>query len=304
MVCYNKGNVRRQKYAEFEDFGWLRSGARGKAEGECPLYAAEDRNDVLQQEAVKTMYQFESIVRYSEIGENGTLSLAAMMNYLQDCSTFQSEKEGAGLEWLKAKDRAWLLCGWQIELRRLPRFKEKIAIQTRPYSFAGMLGYRTFDIVSEHGESLVWANSVWCYVQPSVSRPVRLTQEDMDPYLPLDPAPVQPAERKLKMPAGGKTMETFPVRREHLDTNHHVNNGQYIMLASDYLPDGFEISEIRAEYRSQARLGDRMTPVVVRENNRVTVQLGDGEKKVYAVIAFASRKTERSGETANEQEYV
>ena len=76
------------------------------------------------------------------------------------------------------------------------------------------------------------------------------------------------------------------------------------MLASDYLPDGFEISEIRAEYRSQARLGDRMTPVVVRENNRVTVQLGDGEKKVYAVIAFASRKTERSGETANEQEYV
>ena len=37
------------------------------------------------------MYQFDSRVRYSETGENGELTLTGMINYLQDCSTFQSE---------------------------------------------------------------------------------------------------------------------------------------------------------------------------------------------------------------------
>ena len=36
------------------------------------------------------MYTFESRVRYSEMDEFGKLSVTGIMNYLQDCSTFQS----------------------------------------------------------------------------------------------------------------------------------------------------------------------------------------------------------------------
>ena len=41
------------------------------------------------------MYTFGSRIRYSETDEYGKLTLTGIMNYLQDCSTFQSE------------DRAW-----------------------------------------------------------------------------------------------------------------------------------------------------------------------------------------------------
>ena len=37
------------------------------------------------------MYEFNSRVRYSEIDHHGTLTLPALINYFQDCSTFQSE---------------------------------------------------------------------------------------------------------------------------------------------------------------------------------------------------------------------
>ena len=37
------------------------------------------------------MYTFDSRVRYSETDEEGNLSVVGIMNYLQDCSTFQSE---------------------------------------------------------------------------------------------------------------------------------------------------------------------------------------------------------------------
>ena len=37
------------------------------------------------------MYEFNSRVRYSEIDHHGTLTLPALINYFQDCSSFQSE---------------------------------------------------------------------------------------------------------------------------------------------------------------------------------------------------------------------
>ena len=49
------------------------------------------------------MYTFDSRVRYSETDENGKLAPLALMNYLQDCSLFQSEALGVGLQRLKEK---------------------------------------------------------------------------------------------------------------------------------------------------------------------------------------------------------
>ena len=47
------------------------------------------------------MYQFDSRVRYSETDEQGRLSVTGILNYLQDCSTLQSEDIGLGIEYLK-----------------------------------------------------------------------------------------------------------------------------------------------------------------------------------------------------------
>lgn len=43
-------------------------------------------------------YSFSGRVRYSEIGENGLLTLPGILNYFQDCSTFQSEEVGLGID--------------------------------------------------------------------------------------------------------------------------------------------------------------------------------------------------------------
>ena len=37
------------------------------------------------------MYQFQSRIRYSEVDSEGRLTMASLINYFQDCSTFQSE---------------------------------------------------------------------------------------------------------------------------------------------------------------------------------------------------------------------
>ena len=58
------------------------------------------------------MYSFDSRVRYSEVDEDRKLSLTGVINYMQDCSTFQSEDLNMGIDYLTEKHRAWLLSSW------------------------------------------------------------------------------------------------------------------------------------------------------------------------------------------------
>ena len=97
------------------------------------------------------------------------------------------------------------------------------------------------------------------------------------------------ADRKIPFPEGAVQGEAFTVRRHQLDTNGHVNNGQYVQLAQDYLPDEFAADRIRAEYKRQARLGDTMIPWIAKEEGRYTIALCDEDKKPYALVVFEEK---------------
>ena len=90
------------------------------------------------------MYTFDSRIRYSETDETGALSLLGVINYMQDCSTFQSEDIGLGVEYLEKKKRAWLLSSWRIVIDRYPVLGERIKIGTWATSSKGIYGYRDF----------------------------------------------------------------------------------------------------------------------------------------------------------------
>ena len=75
-------------------------------------------------------YSFTSRIRYSEIGEDGNLTLPGLINYFQDCSTFQSEAIGEGVAELKKRGCAWVLSAWQIHVNRYPSIGEEVKITT------------------------------------------------------------------------------------------------------------------------------------------------------------------------------
>ena len=84
-------------------------------------------------------YSFKGRVRYSEIGEDGCLTLPGIQNYYQDCCTFQSENIGQGMKALEERQRAWVLSSWQIVVNRYPGLGETIVASTAPYGFKGFL---------------------------------------------------------------------------------------------------------------------------------------------------------------------
>ena len=80
--------------------------------------------------------------------------------------------------------------------------------------------------------------------------------------------------------------ESFLIVKHHIDTNHHVNNGQYVQMAMEFLPDDFRISQMRAEYKKAALLGDMVVPYINIEEKKCIVLLCDETQKPYAVVEF------------------
>ena len=233
------------------------------------------------------MYTFDSRVRYSEIGEDGRISVKALIDYMQDCTNFQSEDLGVGLAWHKEHGLMWVLNSWQIVIEQYPRMGERITIGTQAYGFEKMMGFRNFLITDASGNTVVKANSNWVLMDVKRGRPMIVTPEVGDVYGKAEPLEMEYAPRKIKLPGGGVAKEPFAVREYHLDTNHHMNNGQYVQMAMEFLPQGQQVSELRVEYRQQAKLGDGMTPVVYQAADKeLIVSLNTAEGKPYAVVQF------------------
>ena len=235
------------------------------------------------------IYQFDSRVRYSEVDENRRITLLSILNYFQDCSSFHSEKIGFGIDYLKEKQCAWVLSSWQIVLGELPVFGQEITVQTWPYSFKGFLGERNFCIRDEKGEKLAWANTLWTYVDLKTGHPTRVPKEEQEAYVLHEKLDMDYAPRKIALPEEMEKKEYFLIVKHHIDTNHHVNNGQYVQMAMELLPDDFRISQMRAEYKMQAKLGDIICPKAKAETGKVIVSLDDTDGKAYAIIEFQQK---------------
>ena len=232
------------------------------------------------------MYSFNARVRYSEVGGDRRLSVPGVVNYLQDCSTFQSEDLKMGIDYLEQSHRAWWLSSWQIVIDRYPRLGEEIVVSTWPYDFKGIYGYRNFTICDKQGDYLVKANSIWFLFDTAAGRPAKVEEKDIRGYwaegdkkLDMEYAP-----RRIAVPGDYEAGEPVTVALHHIDTNRHVNNAQYVAVAREALPESFKIREIRVEYKKAAVLGDALIPRISREKDACTVALCSQDGTAYAVV--------------------
>ena len=96
-------------------------------------------------------YSIDCRVRYSECGGDGEVPLYQLLNYFQDCATFQSEEIGFGIGTNAREGRAWFLLAYDLTIVNPVRMFEAITVTTDPYEMKGHYGYRRFEICDAEG---------------------------------------------------------------------------------------------------------------------------------------------------------
>ncbi len=237
------------------------------------------------------MYSYKSRIRYSELDESGHLRLESLLDYFQDCSTFQSEDIGLGVKCLKERHLVWVMSSWQIVVERYPGLGERVTVGTIPYDFKGFLGFRNFFMTDEEGRRLACANTVWSLLDTRTGMPVKAPEDMHEKYVLEPKLDMEYAPRKIQVPENMECREKVQIRPCHLDTNHHVNNGQFVRIAIDNLERSCQIRQLRAEYKKQVVLGDVLIPyIMATENGKSFIVLKDEEDQICCIVELQEEK--------------
>lgn len=232
------------------------------------------------------MYTHDRRVTYSEVSVDGRADIAQIADYFQDCSVFQSEVLGVGMAYLAKHHLAWLLASWQIDVETYPEMGSQISVSTWPYKFDAAFGYRNFMLQDETGKRLAVANSQWILVNTESGHVVKIVPEIAEHYPMEEKVDMTYAPRKIVFREDKEEQATIRVPKALMDTNHHMNNAQYIRIALEYVPDTFHIRQVRVEYKKAAVCGTQLYPMTYIDEQTVKVLLGDDQGHAYAVVEF------------------
>ena len=234
------------------------------------------------------MLSNDTTVSMSQIGPDGQMRAFDLINVMQDCTLLWLGSEPAMADWMEREGIIMVATFRQADIVRRPRYGEKLHTETSVYATKSYLGYRDTWVFDEAGEPVAksWCMGAW--VDKTTGKAVRIPADVID-AITIDPErEMEKAPRKVKLPkADPAPLPDFAVRRSEADLYGHVNNTRYIRMAWDFLPEGFAIARICVEYKSQARPGDRIYPVVYETDDGFTYVLKAADDTVYSVIKFS-----------------
>ncbi len=101
------------------------------------------------------MYSLNYQVTTSTCDSEGRLKLYSALQMMQDCSEMWIDSEPDVQQYFKEQNMAQLLASRQVEIIRVPVFKEKLTVTTSVYGMKPMFGFRNTFIYDADGKPLL-----------------------------------------------------------------------------------------------------------------------------------------------------
>lgn len=232
------------------------------------------------------MYTLNYIVTTSTCDSQGRLALYSALRMMQDCSEMWIDSEPTVRQYFEDQNMAQLLVTRQVDIVRVPSYKEALTVKTWVYGMKPMFGFRNTVILDAQGQPCYKTWSMGAFVDKQEGKLKRVDEATIA-SMHLEPQlEMEYRDRRIILPKeGGEMLAPVGVLRADIDYNRHMNNANYIRMAMELLPEGFEPRAMRVEYRVPAKLGDEITPVVYHIDNGIIVALSIGPT-VSTIIEF------------------
>lgn len=232
------------------------------------------------------MYSLKYKVTTSTCDSEGRLKLYSALQMMQDCSEMWIDSEPGVKRYFTEQDMAQLLASRQVEVIRVPEYKEELTVTSTVYGMKPMFGFRNTFIYDADGKPCYRTWSMGAFVDKSTGKLKRVDDETIA-SMTLEPqSEMNYKDRRIILPKeGGDVLEPIKVLRADIDYNKHLNNANYIRMAMELLPEDFEVRGLRVEYRVPAKLGDMLVPTLFQIEGGIIVSLAI-ENEVSAIIEF------------------
>ena len=224
------------------------------------------------------MYSLNYQVTTSTCDSEGKLKLYSALQMMQDCSEMWIDSEPGVKQYFTEQNMAQLLATRQVEVIRVPDYKEKLTVTTSVYGMKPMFGFRNTFIYDAQGNPCYKTWSMGAFVDKAAGKLKRVDDATI--------ASMNYKDRRIILPKeDGTVLDPIRVLRADIDYNKHVNNANYVRMAMELLPEGFMVHGLRVEYRVAAKLGDVLIPTIYEIEGGYIISLSVGND-VSTIIEF------------------
>ena len=214
------------------------------------------------------MYSLNYKVTTSACDSEGRLKLYSALQMMQDCSEMWIDSEPGVKQYFTEQNMAQLLATRQVEIIRVPEYKEELKVTTSVNPC-----YKTW--------------SMGAFVDKVAGKLKRVNDATIQSMTLETQLEMNYKDRRIILPkSDGEVLEPIRVLRADIDYNKHVNNANYVRMAMELLPEDYVVSGLRVEYRVAAKLGEMLVPTIYKNDNVIIVSLSIGED-VSAIIEFS-----------------
>jgi acyl-ACP thioesterase len=137
-----------------------------------------------------------------------------------------------------------------------------------------MFGFRNTVIRDAEGKACYTTWSMGAFVDMSTGKLSRISAEVLATMNLDKQVEMEYKDRRVFMPKEGVVArEPYKVMRNDIDYNKHVNNANYVRIAQEFLPDGWDVKSMRVEFRIPAKMGDTLAIDTAEENGKFYVDI-------------------------------
>ena len=238
------------------------------------------------------MYTLNYKVTTSCCDSEGKLKLYSALQMMQDCSEMWIDSEPTARKFFSDNNMTQLLATRQVEVVRVPRFKEDLSVTTSIYEVLPMYGFRNTFIRDAQGQPCYRTWSMGAFVDLATGKLARLSADAIASLTLEDKQEMIYRGRRIILPKQDSTvLPPVQVLCADIDYNRHMNNANYVRIAMELLPEGFEVHDMRVEYRIAAKQGDLLTPTLYPIDGGYIVSLAI-DNQPSAIIEFLTRPQE------------
>jgi len=226
-------------------------------------------------------------IYWHDTNMHGELSFAALSRYLQETAWVNAESLGFGYTMASKLNQAWVLVRQLIKMKRMPKWGEKINIETWPRKKEGLLALRDYQVHSPEGEILGGVSSSWMIIDVNSRRPLKLDIFNDNELNFVDKQALDESAGKIICKESGEKIDSRIVRYSDMDYNGHVNNSKFVEWALDAL----SLKGIKAKYHnlhinfhSEVMLREPVEIFMMQKDDRILLKAFNRIGKIIFVV--------------------
>ena len=198
-------------------------------------------------------------ITMSDISEINEISNKGILKFLQEIACLHSDACGSSVTNQDEIGIAWIVLNWKVHIFSRPHWNTKLKVNTWASGQKHLSFYRDFKLTDENNNLVAIATSKWLPIDIFNKTFAKITPELTNRYQVVDKKVFdEPMKEKFVEPENSIFVRDYTVLRRDLDTNHHMNNLNYLDLAYEALPTNIptDFSDFEIMYKSEAKLGD------------------------------------------------